>query len=74
MNDDDITIWDCPEARCKGKLIKRRNKTTGEEFLGCTEYPKCTYTQPMEYNNDEFAGAPDRASVWDREDEYPYKQ
>jgi len=52
MNDDDITIWDCPY--CHGKLIKRMNRKTGEEFLGCTKYPKCKYTQPVEKDDDEL--------------------
>jgi ssDNA-binding Zn-finger/Zn-ribbon topoisomerase 1 len=47
MNDDDITIWNCPKARCDGKLIRRRNKE-GQTFLGCTEFPRCRYTQKDE--------------------------
>jgi len=45
MNDNDITIWDCP--KCKGKLIRRKNKE-GQNFLGCTEFPRCRYTQKDE--------------------------
>ena len=61
MNDDDITIWDCP--RCDGKLVKRQNRMTKEPFLGCTNYPRCKYTQPMEPEEDD--GIPDAASVWE---------
>lgn len=62
--DDDITIWDCPVPRCNGKLIKRKNKNDDSEFLGCTRYPKCTYTQKME-KEDELNGVADAASVWE---------
>jgi ssDNA-binding Zn-finger/Zn-ribbon topoisomerase 1 len=61
MKNDDITIWDCPKCG-KGKLIKRKSKT-GNNFLGCTEYPKCTYTQKNEKSDD--GGVADAASVWE---------
>ena len=67
MNDEDLTIWDCPSAGCNGTLIKRKNKTDGSKFIGCTNYPKCTYTQPDETQNDDEGypdGLPDSASVW----------
>lgn len=43
MDDEEITIWDCPQ--CNGKLIRRVNRREGTRFLGCTNYPKCKYTQ-----------------------------
>jgi len=58
--DEDITIWNC--GFCDGKLIKRINKVTGEQFLGCTNYPKCKYTQPLEPEEKDIA---DAASVWE---------
>jgi len=48
MNSDNVTIWNCPEPYCNGKLIRRVNSRTQEEFLGCTEFPKCKYTQKIE--------------------------
>ncbi len=51
-NDDDITIWDCPKC-IDGKLIRRKNKLTKEVFLGCTNFPKCTYTQPDDTKSEE---------------------
>lgn len=45
----ELTIWDCPKCP-KGKLVKV--KTKNGEFLGCTEYPKCKYIQPVEKNSD----------------------
>jgi DNA topoisomerase-1 len=45
MTKDQETIWDCPQCP-KGKLIRRLSKSG--QFLGCTEYPGCTYTQPLE--------------------------
>lgn len=62
MNDNDITIWDCPSCG-EGKLIKRLNKITKEPFLGCTKFPKCKYTQKPEPVEDD--GIPDAASVWE---------
>ena len=43
--DDDVTIYECPQPRCSGKLVRRRNSRTGRYLLGCTNYPECTYTQ-----------------------------
>jgi len=48
LDDENITIWNCPIAGCKGKLIKRTNKRSGINFLGCTNFPKCNYTQRCE--------------------------
>jgi len=50
--DEDITIWDCPQCG-KGKLVRRTNRGTGEKFLGCSEYPKCKYTQKEEASDSE---------------------
>lgn len=61
MKDDDITIWDCPQCST-GKLAKRTNSKTQEKFLGCTNYPKCKYTQPLEKSETDI---PDAASVWE---------
>lgn len=35
----------CP--RCGASLVVRRNRRTGEPFLGCPEYPRCRHTQPL---------------------------
>lgn len=32
----------CP--KCKGRMVKRINKTTEEEFLGCENFPICQHT------------------------------
>jgi ssDNA-binding Zn-finger/Zn-ribbon topoisomerase 1 len=61
MNDEDITTWDCPDCPT-GRLIRRTNSKTHEKFLGCTNYPKCKYTQKEEKPD---AGMPDAASVWE---------
>lgn len=45
MAKEQETIWDCPQCP-EGKLIKRVSKSG--QFLGCTEYPRCKYTQPLE--------------------------
>jgi len=33
----------CPE--CGSPLVARRNKATDSEFLGCTRWPGCNYTE-----------------------------
>lgn len=35
----------CP--RCNSALVERKNKRTGELFLGCSKYPACRHTQPL---------------------------
>lgn len=34
--------------KCGAKMIKRENSRTGEWFWGCSKYPKCTYTLPLD--------------------------
>ena len=41
-----VTTLDCPS--CKGKLVKRNGRRGS--FLGCTNYPLCTYTQEVPEN------------------------
>lgn len=41
----------CP--RCGSRLIlrtARRGKNAGSSFLGCSNFPKCSYTQPLKNN------------------------
>jgi len=33
----------CP--LCGGKLVVRRNKSNGEPFMGCKNYPECKFTK-----------------------------
>lgn len=35
----------CP--RCGQLLEIKRNRSTQEEFLGCSAWPQCTYTEPL---------------------------
>jgi restriction system protein len=35
----------CP--RCGAALVVRRNRRTGEAFLGCSRFPNCRHTQPL---------------------------
>jgi restriction system protein len=35
----------CP--KCASGLVERRNRRTGEVFLGCSCYPACRHTQPL---------------------------
>lgn len=43
----------CPYGLCKGRLITRTNRNTGEKFLGCSNYPACDYTEPLPGGNHE---------------------
>lgn len=38
----------CPRAKCKGNIVKRKGAITKEEFLGCSNYPECGYTESIE--------------------------
>ncbi|CAP53780.1 hypothetical protein XCCB100_4407 [Xanthomonas campestris pv. campestris] len=31
-------------ACCRSALVQRRNRRTGENFLGCSQFPKCRGT------------------------------
>lgn len=33
----------CPE--CGGPMVSRQNKSTGQRFWGCKDFPKCTGTR-----------------------------
>lgn len=35
----------CP--KCGARLVERRNRQTGEPFLGCAGFPNCRYTRPI---------------------------
>jgi ssDNA-binding Zn-finger/Zn-ribbon topoisomerase 1 len=35
----------CPD--CTGELVARQNKENGSRFLGCTNWPVCSKTQPI---------------------------
>jgi len=49
----------CPEHDCKGTLVERTNRGTGESFLGCDQYPTCRFTRPLtEYLKLKRLGAP----------------
>lgn len=44
-DDDPIIGTECPD--CDGRLILRTNKRNGEQFWGCTNFPRCKHTQPI---------------------------
>ena len=43
MKDNDVK---CPQCG-KSPMIKKQNRSTGEFFLGCRDYPNCTGTLNM---------------------------
>ena len=40
----DETIY----CECESLMVQRKNKTTGALFYGCSQYPKCTFTETLE--------------------------
>ncbi len=40
-------LKDCPQANCDGHLIKKV-RPEGETYWGCTRYPQCDHTKPIE--------------------------
>ena len=43
----------CP--MCSSVLVERRNKRTGEVFLGCSRFPSCRYTRKAHYRMEKRA-------------------
>lgn len=39
----------CPD--CGGAMVSRANKTTGQRFWGCKDYPKCRGTRDTDGNS-----------------------
>ncbi|MEP6694277.1 MAG: restriction endonuclease [Chloroflexota bacterium] len=37
-----------PCAQCGSEMLVRRNRSSGQPFYGCSRYPGCRYTRPME--------------------------
>lgn len=35
----------CP--KCGALLTIKRNRETGEEYIGCTSFPSCNHTEPL---------------------------
>ena len=38
-------VKDCPE--CGESMLVRENAETNEEVIGCSQYPKCRYTEEL---------------------------
>ncbi len=57
MEKDAKVTKSCP--KCGEPLVIRTNRQTGQEFLGCSQYPRCTHTEELpEYFQLKRAGAP----------------
>lgn len=41
----------CPA--CKNHLVVRDSNRAGNKFLGCSQYPTCTHTEPSNVSCDE---------------------
>ena len=48
MKPENVTCPKCWEA-----MISRANKTTGQRFWGCSNYPACTGTRNTDGDSDE---------------------
>lgn len=46
---DEIDV--CPMG-CGGRLILMINKDTEELFIGCSNFPKCSYTESVDEEDD----------------------
>ncbi len=50
--DEEVLDLDPPpkqhQAGCLGHKVTRVNKTTGEEFWGCSEFPRCRWSEGKE--------------------------
>jgi ssDNA-binding Zn-finger/Zn-ribbon topoisomerase 1 len=44
VNIDDDLVGICPD--CRAGLVRRTNRKTGNEFIGCSTWPECDYTYP----------------------------
>lgn len=53
---------------CRGNMVSRANKATGQRFWGCAKYPRCTGTRDTDGNSRAEQRQPDRlrTSRWDR--------
>lgn len=57
MPDQSKVTKPCP--KCGHPLTIRQNRATGDEFLGCMQYPECRYTEKLpEYFRLKRMGAP----------------
>lgn len=41
------SLIECPNCEHGVKLIVRTNRQRGDQFLGCPNFPECTYTQEI---------------------------
>ncbi len=45
--------WDCPECGdtlAAGIMVIRENKKTGKKFYGCSNFPSCKCTEPIDHS------------------------
>ena len=59
-------IKPCPQ--CEEPLLARQNRASGQEFIGCSAWPDCDYTEPMPlYLQKRAAGDPALPGFDDRD-------
>ena len=42
-----LSVETCPECH-RGSIVVKRNRKRGNEFLGCSRFPRCEYTRTIE--------------------------
>lgn len=47
-------MLECICGSCRSALVKRQNRSKGTWFYGCSSYPKCIQTYPIETRFTEF--------------------
>lgn len=43
--DDFVQGRTCPQ--CGSPIVERTNKASGHPFWGCSQWPECSFTQPI---------------------------
>lgn len=49
---DIVYCPECGDTIAAGRLVSKTNRNTGKEFLGCSNYPACKYTEELEDEED----------------------
>jgi len=43
-----LVVVECCPACGRGKMVQRTNRRDRSSFLGCSEYPRCKFTEPFD--------------------------
>lgn len=62
---------DCEKNGRDGELIERKNKSSGNSFYGCSKYPTCKFSSPLEGDEGKKYSKPKRSVEPEDTDEAP---